>query len=136
VTRKNYYSPDNKGNILSGVAAGVAGTDAVNKAQLDAIAPAAPVSEVWIGPDAPTDPNTELWYDTDEPAPIALQGPQGEDGPPGPPGPPGSPSTDSGNAITTGTDGKLFTTPKILVLGPSDPVPGGTLAGTVIVRMR
>lgn len=45
-------------------------------------------------------------------------------------------STDANNALKLGADGKPFTTPKFLVLGPSDPVPGGTTAGTVIIRKQ
>lgn len=85
--------------------------------------------EVWIGPTLPTDPGLELWYDTSQQTPGALTGPEG------PPGP-SLPSSDAGNAIIVGTDGLLYTTPRILVLGPTDPVPPGTIIGTVIVRTR
>jgi hypothetical protein len=84
--------------------------------------------EIYIGPDDPgTSSGYELWYDTDAPDPVGFQGKPGPNGP-------AVPSSDPGNAIVQGTDGLLYTSPPFLILEASDPVPGGTPVGTIIIR--
>lgn len=74
----------------------------------EALAGAAPLPEVWVGAGAPTGAEV-LWVDTDAVPPAYT--------------------TDTEVAAAITANG-----PPILVLGKTDPVPGGTAAGTVIVR--
>lgn len=78
-----------------------------------------------VGPPGPPGPT----------GPAGPAGPPGEDGQDGAPGPTGAtgPQGATGPTGPTGDTGPAGPS-NLLVLGPSDPVPGGTPVNTVIVR--
>ena len=75
--------------------------------------------EVEVGPGTPANSTVLLWVDTDEDAPPTGAG--FDDAPA------------DGSMYARRNEAWMATAP-VLVLGPADPVPGGTPAGTVIVR--